>query len=44
MGLHFTKKEFTKRKEKVLTKMIEQNIDALLKKFIYLPGFPEIYE
>ena len=30
MGLHFTKKEFTKRKEKVLTKMNEQNIDALL--------------
>ena len=30
MRLHFTKKEFTKRKEKVLTKMNEQNIDALL--------------
>jgi Xaa-Pro dipeptidase len=30
MGLHFTKEEFTKRKEKVLTKMNEQNIDALL--------------
>ena len=30
MGLHFTKEEFTKRKEKILTKMNEQNIDALL--------------
>ena len=30
MGLHFTKEEFTRRKEKVLTKMNEQNIDALL--------------
>jgi len=30
MGLHFTKEEFTKRKEKVLTQMNEQNIDALL--------------
>ncbi len=30
MGLHFTKEEFTKRKEKILTKMNEQNVDALL--------------
>ena len=30
MGLHFTKEEFAKRKEKALTKMREQNIDALL--------------
>ena len=29
MGLHFTKEEFTKRKEKVLIKMNEQNIYAL---------------
>ena len=30
MGLHFTKEEFSRRKEKVLTIMKEQNIDALL--------------
>lgn len=30
MGLHFTKEEFIKRKEKILTKMNEHNIDALL--------------
>ena len=30
MGLHFTKEEFTKRKEKSFAKMKEQNIDALL--------------
>ncbi len=30
MGLHFSKNEFSKRKLKVLSKMKEQNIDALL--------------
>ena len=30
MGLHFSEQEFILRKEKVLTKMKEQNIDALL--------------
>ena len=30
MGLHFTKEEFSRRKEKVLTIMKEQNINALL--------------
>ena len=30
MGLHFTKEEFSRRKEKVLSIMKEQNIDALL--------------
>ena len=30
MGLHFSKEEFSSRKLKVLKKMEEQNIDALL--------------
>ena len=30
MGLHFSEQEFILRKENVLTKMKEQNIDALL--------------
>ena len=30
MGLHFSKEEFLSRKSKVLKKMIDQKIDALL--------------